>query len=408
MIGAAPTHSCGTTQLDKRLARLGHRHKMAQYDAVVCGLGVMGSAALYHLARRGQRVLGIERFTPGHDRGSSHGETRIIRLAYFEHPSYVPLVRRAYALWRELERAAGRRLLHVTGIAEIGPTDGELVAGTLAAARLHDIPYEILTARDIMQRYPAFRLSPDMVGVVQPDGGYLEAEASIQSLLALAQKHGAEVRFGEQMRTVEATSDIARIVTDRATIETGAAIVAAGPWISSVLPDAALPLRITRQVMGWFAPKNDADFGPDRFPVFLIESAHGVHYGFPQHGVGVKVAKHHHADETVDPETYDRNVSAHDEALIRAAITDHLPGVDGPLVDAKTCLYTVAPDGDFIIDRLPGAAAILVASPCSGHGFKFAPAIGEILADLATGRQTTCDISRFRIDRFGHAAAHAK
>ncbi len=374
---------------------------MAHYDAVVCGLGVMGSAALYHLARRGARVLGLDRFAAGHDRGSSHGETRIIRLAYFEHPSYVPLVRRAYALWRELENAAARPLLHVTGIAEIGPPDGALVNGTLEAARLHDIPHELIAAPELMRRYPAFRLPPHYVGVVQPDGGFLEAEAAVQAMLTLAQQHGAEIRFSTPVRAIEPAQDKARIVIDGTTIEAGSIIVAAGPWISSLLPDAALPLRVTRQVMAWFAPPAPADFAPGRFPVFLIESAHGIHYGFPPFGAGLKVAKHHHSDETVDPESYDRTVSADDEALIRAAVADHLPGANGPLVAAKTCLYTVAPDGDFIIDRLPGAASIVVASPCSGHGFKFAPVIGEILADLATGQSSSHDIARFRIGRFG-------
>lgn len=374
---------------------------MAHYDVVICGLGVTGSAALYHLARRGVRVLGLDRFAAGHDRGSSHGETRIIRLAYFEHPSYVPLVRRAYALWRELEREAARPLLHVTGIVEIGPPDGTLVPGTLEAARLHDIAHELVAAPELMRRYPAFRLPPHHVGVVQPDGGFLEAEACVQAMLALAQKHGAEVRFGERVRAIEPANGKARVVTDDATIEAGAAIVAAGPWLSSLLPDAALPLRVTRQAMAWFAPQASAEFAPGRFPVFLIESAHGIHYGFPPFGAGLKVAKHHHRDETVDPESYDRTVSAADEALIRAAVADHLPGANGRLIAAKTCLYTVTPDGDFIIDRLPGAPTIVVASPCSGHGFKFAPAIGEILADLATGRSTGHDIARFRIGRFG-------
>jgi len=374
---------------------------MVHYDVVVCGLGVMGSAALYHLARRGVRVLGLDRFTAGHDRGSSHGETRIIRLAYFEHPSYVPLVRRAYELWREIERAAARPLLHVTGIAEIGPPDGTLVPGTLEAARLHDIPHQLIAAPQLMRQYPAFRPPPHYVGVLQSDGGFLEAEPSVQAMQALAQKHGAEIRLGAPVRAIEPLNDKASVVTDDATIDAGAVIVAAGPWMASLLPDAGLPLRVTRQVMAWFAPHASGDFAAGRFPVFLIESAHGIHYGFPPFGAGLKVAKHHHRDQTVDPDSYDRTVSAEDEALVRAAVADHLPGANGPLVAAKTCLYTVAPDGDFIIDRLPGAPSILVASPCSGHGFKFAPAIGEILADLATGRSTRHDIVRFRISRFG-------
>jgi sarcosine oxidase len=371
-----------------------------QYDVVVCGLGVMGSAALYHLARRGARVLGLDRFAPGHDRGSSHGDTRIIRLAYFEHPSYVPLVRSAYERWRALEVEAARPLLHVTGIAEIGPPGGTLVAGTLDAARQHDIAHEVLAAPELMRRYPAFALPPHFVGVVQPDGGFIEAEASMQAMLALAQKYGAEIHTGETVRAVEPGNDKARVVTDAATIETGAVIVAAGPWIRSLLPDATLPLRVTRQVMGWFEPNAPALFSPGRFPVFLIESAHGIHYGFPPHGAGLKVAKHHHRDEAVDPDWYDRAVSAGDEALVRAAVADHLPGANGALVQARSCLYTVAPDGDFIIDRLPGAPAIVVASPCSGHGFKFAPVIGEILADLAQGLPPRHDISRFRLCRF--------
>jgi sarcosine oxidase len=373
---------------------------MASYDVVVCGLGVTGSAALYHLARRGARVLGLDRFTAGHDRGSSHGETRIIRLAYFEHPSYVPLVRRAYELWRALETEASQRLLHVTGIAEIGPPDGALVNGTLDAARQHDIPHELVAAPELMRRYPAFRLPPHYVGVVQPDGGFLAAETSVRTLLALAQQHGADIRFGAPVRAIEPLGEKARVITDNAAIEAGGVIVAAGPWISSLLPGITLPLRVTRQVMAWFAPKAPADFSRERFPVFLIESAHGIHYGFPSFGTGFKVAKHHHRDEAVDPDKYDRIVSAEDEALIRAAIADHLPGADGPLIDARTCLYTVAPDGDFIVDRLPGAASVIVASPCSGHGFKFAPAIGEILADLASALPPKHDISRFRIGRF--------
>jgi sarcosine oxidase len=377
---------------------------MAHYDVVVCGLGVMGSAALYHLARRGKRVLGLDRFAPGHDRGSSHGETRVIRLAYFEHPSYVPLVQRAYELWRALEIEAARPLLHITGIAEIGPPGGTLVDGTLAAARQHGIAHDLLTASALMRRYPAFWLPPHFVGVLQPDGGFLQAEASVEALLALAQKHGAEVRFDTRVRAIEPATGHARVVTDSESIEAGAAVVVAGPWTSSLtsplLPKAALPLRVTRQVMGWFAPKAPASFARGHFPVFLIESAHGIHYGFPLSREGIKVAKHHHRDETVDPDSYDRNVSATDEALIRAAVADYLPGANGPLVAAKTCLYTVAPDGDFIIDRLPDADTVVVASPCSGHGFKFAPVIGEILADLATGAPPAHDISRFRIGRW--------
>src|SRR6266705_1441170 len=281
---------------------------MPAIDVVVVGLGAMGSAAVHHLACRGRRVVGIERFRPGHAYGSSHGATRIIRLGYYEHPAYVPLLRRAYALWRELEAQAGRPLMQTTGIAEIGPARG--------------------------------------------------------------------------------------------TLEAGAAIVAAGPWVKKLLPDLAAPLRVTRQVMAWFAPRDARLFAPEKFPVFMIESARGIHYGFPLDATGVKFAKHHHADETVDPDACDRSATADDEALIRPALAECLPAANGRLLQAKVCLYTMTPDGDFLLDRLPGAPQIVVASPCSGHGFKFAPVLGEILADLATGGATSHDISRFRLARF--------
>jgi sarcosine oxidase len=379
---------------------------MDQFDVVVCGLGATGSAALYGLARRGVRVLGLERFAPGHDMGSSHGETRVIRLGYFEHPSYVPLLRSAYAEWRAIEAAAGRQLLHVTGIVEIGPPGGTLVAGTLASSRQHALPHDLLAAPDLMQRFPAFRVPPDYVGVLQPDGGFLEAEPAIDAMVSLARAAGAATRVGETIQVIEPVARGVRITTDRGVVEAGVAIVALGTWIKALLPDLPVPLRVTRQVMAWLEPLDPAPLRNGRLPVFLLESRHGIHYGFPPLGTPtIKVAKHHHDNQAVDPDAYDRTVRADDEMLIRAAIAEHLPAANGRLVKAKTCLYTVTPDGDFIIDRLPGATQIVVASPCSGHGFKFAPAIGEILADLATAGATRHDISRFALSRFAGSQA---
>lgn len=372
------------------------------YDVAVLGLGAIGSAALYHLSRRGVRTVGLDRFSPGHDRGSSHGSTRIIRLGYFEHPSYVPLVRRAYALWRDLEQASGRSLLTVTGIAEIGRPDSRLVVGTLAAARMHNLPHEVLDAAALMQRYPAFRLPGDFVGVVQSDGGYLEAEAAVQTHLDLAAAAGAHIRHAERALGIEPSSATVRIVTDRGTFDASAVIVAAGPWVKTLLPAFPAALRVTRQAVLWVEPHDRPPFRQDRFPVFMIESARGIHYGFPLHGSeGVKVAKHHHVDEVVDPETYDRRVSAQDERVVREALAEFLPAANGRLLAAKTCLYTMSPDGDFVIDRVPGEPRILVASPCSGHGFKFAPVIGETVADLVIQGHTANDVSRFLLARFG-------
>ena len=375
---------------------------MAQFDVVVVGLGAMGSAALYQLARRGVRVVGVERLVPGHDQGSSHGESRIIRLGYFEHPSYVPLLRRTYALWRELEAASGTKLLHITGIAEIGPPDGEVVAGTLAASRLHGLLHEVMDAAETMRRFRAFKIPPDHVGVFQPDGGFIAVEPAIAAMIAQSQAAGADIRTSTAALSVAQHGGGVRVQTTQGDIDARSAVIAAGPWIKTLLPDVPAPLRVTRQVMCWFQPPDPAPFAAGRFPVFLLESRHGVHYGFPPFASGaIKVARHHHADETVDPDRFGRAVSAADEALIRAALAGHIPAANGALAAAKTCLYTVTPDRDFLIDRLPGARNIIVASPCSGHGFKFAPVVGEILADLATGGGIGHDISRFRFGRFG-------
>ncbi len=376
---------------------------MANCDVVVVGLGAMGSAALNALAHRGARVLGIERFAPGHDKGSSHGGTRVIRLGYFEHPSYVPLLRRTYELWRELEAASGQALLHVTGIAEIGAPDGTVVAGTLLASRTHGLPHEVLNAKALMERFPAFRIPPDFIGVVQPDGGFVAVEPAIEAQLALAKTAGAEVLTGTAVGSIAPRRNGVSISVGGRSIDAGTAIVSSGPWVKRLLPDLPVQIRVTRQVMAWFQPINAdaAPFAAGRFPVFVLESRHGVHYGFPPQGTdGVKVAKHHHRDEAVDPDRHERAISAGDEALIRSALADHIPAANGKLLAAKTCLYTMTPDGDFIIDRMPGAPNIIVASPCSGHGFKFAPVIGEILADLATAGTTQHDISRFQIGRF--------
>jgi sarcosine oxidase len=373
---------------------------MPQYDVIVVGLGVTGLAALAELARRGVRALGIERHAVGHDLGSSHGETRMIRLGYFEHPSYVPLLRRTYALWRALDAVANTRLLHITGIAEIGPADSDIVAGTLAASRMHGLPHEVLDAAEAMRRFPAFRLPQDFVCVVQPDGGFIAAEAAMTTLAAQARTHGAEILSHVEVQSVKQGNGGVRVATSRGDIDAKAVIVAAGPWMTQLV--RKLPLRVTRQVMTWFEAPQPELFVEGRFPVFLLASRHGNHYGFPSlDGRSVKIAKHHHFDETVDPDRVERKASAADEAAVRSALSEFIPAADGPLAAAKTCLYTVTPDHDFIVDRLPDTPNIVVAAACSGHGFKFAPVLGEVLADLAIKGETGQDISRFQLSRLG-------
>jgi sarcosine oxidase len=367
---------------------------------VVIGLGAMGSAALCQLARRGVRAIGIEQFQLGHDRGSSHGLTRMIRLAHFENPSYVPLMRRAYALWHELEGIVDQKLLHITGIAEIGPPSGQIVSGTRAGTN-SELRSEQLDSAAFMRRYPAFSIPETFVAILQPDGGYIEASKAIAANIKVAKEQGASIRAGEKVIAVDPTSTGVRIRTDRDEIEADFAIVAAGPWMRSMFPDLDLPLRVTRQVVGWFEPAELEQFSPDRFPVFVLENEYGNHYGFPAYdGMGVKIAMHHHLNEVVEPDGYERTVSAKEEAVIRAPLAKYLPGANGRMRVAETCLYTMTPDNTFIIDRMPGHSQIIIASPCCGHGFKFSPVVGEIVADLAMRGTTEHDISPFRVQRF--------
>jgi sarcosine oxidase len=375
--------------------------QMAQPQIVVIGLGATGSATLWQLARRGARVTGIEQFQLGHDHGSSHGPTRIFRLAHYENPAYVPLIHRAHALWRELEATAGRNLLLTTGIAEIGSPDGALVRGTLAAAERYDLPRDVLDAEALCRRYPAFRIPQSHVAVIQPDGGYIEAALALDATVRAAADAGASVRSGEKVIAVESRPNSVLITTDQGRIEADGLVVAAGPWMTKVLSHLHLPLRVTRQVVGWFEPENAQQFAPDRFPVFMIENRHGHHYGLPYYRrMGLKIAKHHHLDEAVGADHYDMTVSTADEAAIRAPLAEFLPSANGRLLGAQTCLYTMTPDETFIIDRLPGSPHVVIASPCCGHGFKFSPVVGEIAADLVTTGTTRHDIAPFRLGRF--------
>ena len=366
----------------------------------VIGLGAMGSAALCQLARRGVRAMGIDQFEIGHDRGSSHGETRMIRLAHFERPSYVPLMHRAYVLWHELEDIVRQRLLHITGIAEIGAPTGDMVRGTRSGANA-DVPCEVLDAASFMRRYPVFKIPETFVAIFQPDGGFIEASKALAANLAVAKEHGAAVRTGEKVIAIEPAGAGVKVVTDCGVIASDFAIVAAGPWLSGLFPELRLPLKVTRQVIGWFEPRQPEQFAAERFPAFMFESEYGQHYGFPAYGdKGIKFAKHHHFGEAVDADSYERTVSVQDEAAIRAPLAQYLPATNGPLCATETCLYSLTPDNTFIIDRLPGFPQIVVASPCCGHGFKFSPVVGEILADLVTRGATDHDITQFRLSRF--------
>ena len=388
---------------------------MPAFDVAVIGLGSTGAAALYHLARRGLSVVGLEQASPGHEGGSSHGESRIIRMAYFEHPSYVDLVRLAYRNWRDLEQASGRSVITTTGIIEAGYPGASLVRDSLASAIQHDLPHEVLSGRQIRQRFPAFDLPDDWEGVFQPDGGILAADLAIRLHVEGAKTAGAEVRTQVAVRATEPTGAAVRLVlADGTAIEAGAVVVAAGGWIGELVPGLRRHLTLSRQAVCWFTPTQPALTDPDRFPVFLLdadadpttETPADVIYGFPDFaGTGVKAASHLLGRTLASAADARQDGDAEDALRIRLALERLIPAAAGPVRQVKTCIYTSTPDADFIVDRLAGEPRIVLASACSGHGFKFASLLGEILADLATTGATRHDISRFSLSRFGGGAA---
>ncbi|MFT3809334.1 MAG: N-methyl-L-tryptophan oxidase [Micropepsaceae bacterium] len=370
-------------------------------DVAVIGLGAMGSAALYHLARRGAAVIGIDRYAPPHDHGSSHGESRIIRLAYFEHPSYVPLLRRAYENWRALECLSGEDLLTITGIVEAGPPGSALVAGSLEACRLHGIDHTEMDGAEISARFPAFDLPRDYRGVFQKNGGYLKPERAIAAHLRLAEAAGAETLTTAVRAITPRAGHIAVDLGDRV-IEAGRVIVAAGPWIADLVPELRPHLRLTQQTLCWYRPRDPTPFAPGRLPVFIVESEDDAVYGFPDFaGSGFKCASHRVGPDIAHASDPRHAPTSNDEAPTHRFLERFMPDAPGSLNAMKTCIYTRTPDEDFILDTHPRDPRIVVASPCSGHGFKFASVIGEILADLATAGSTRHDIARLGLARFG-------
>lgn len=371
------------------------------HEVAIVGLGAMGSAAADHLARRGRKVIGFDRFAPPHALGSSHGETRIIREAYFEHPAYVPLVQRAYEGWADLERDSGQPLWLKTGGLMLGPAEGTLVTGALASAHAHDLPYELLDAAAVRRRFPAFTPDESWVGVWEPRAGALFPEACVAAQLARAARCGAELHTDEPALSWRADGGGVEVTTPRGRYRADHLVLAAGPWLASLLEGLQLPLAVTRQPAFWFAPPADrAAFEPGRFPVWICEDLPGrFTYGFPVLEDRVKLARHLEG-ERVDPDRVRRETEVAEEQAVLAATRRFLPGLDGPARSRSVCLYTCTPDGHFIVDRHPAHPQVTVVSACTGHGFKFASAMGEVLADLALGQDPGFDLSLFRLSRF--------
>lgn len=363
---------------------------MPHYDIIVAGVGSMGAATCYHLARRGHRVLGIDQFAVPHDRGSHHGSTRMIRQAYFEDPAYVPLLRRAYQLWRDLEAESGEKVLHITGGLYIGSPGGAIVPGSLAAAKLHGLPYELLDADSLRQRFPQFRLPADHVGFHEPDAGFLIPELAVATHANLARKHGVTILENQPVLSHSTSATGVTVTTPAGTHHADHLVVTAGAWASRLLAGTGIPLTTTRQLLAWFETnKPTFDLGSG-FPCWFIETATPYgHYGFPVvpgTGGGLKLAQHK-PGTPIAPDDLKSPGQAPQPAetdSLHTVLQDYIPDAAGPLLDARTCLYTNSPDGHFVIGAHPAIPNTTIATGFSGHGFKFASVVGESLADLAT------------------------
>jgi len=375
-------------------------HGVVDADVIIAGLGAHGSSAAYALASRGAAVLGFDRFARGHTLGSSSGLSRIIRLSYYEHPDYVPLLRRAWELWRELERASGEHLLTETGGLYAGPPDGQLVLGALDSARSHRLDHEVLDTRTLRERYPLFAWLEGWTGVFERQAGWLAPERCIETHLRLAERAGATFRFEEPIERWASTFEGIRVTTRSGSYEAKQLVITAGAWTAKLVPSLASQLSVERSVLFWFEPRAERDAFA-RLPVYIVEDHDRMFYGLPYiEGQGVKVAGLHFGDPA-DPDTLDRTPSADDEERVRGWLRRRVPLANGERRDAKVCMYTNTVDSHFVIDNLLEDSNVVVASACSGHGFKFASVIGEILADLVLEGETEHPIGFLSSERLG-------
>jgi sarcosine oxidase len=368
------------------------------FDVIVVGVGGLGSAALFHLARSGLRVLGIERFEVPNEQGSSHGVTRIIRLAYYEHPSYVPLLGRAYELWRELETVAGEQLLHITGSVDAGPADSFVFEGSVRSCVEHGLEHEVIDAAEVNRRFPGYRLPAESMAVFQQDGGFLLPERCIVAHVDAGRTMGAAVRTNERVLELEPAARGVRVTTDRAIYEADRLVLAAGVWEGEL---TGLPVVAERQVLAWLDPLRPELFSPERFPVFNLIVEEGRYYGFPVFGIpGFKFGRYHHLEEHGDPDVLDREPSQRDEQVLREFAERYFPDGAGPTSSLKTCLFENTPDEHFLLGLHPEHDNVIVAGGGSGHAFKFASVIGELVAQLVRRETPKLDISLLSPRRF--------
>jgi sarcosine oxidase len=373
---------------------------LANFDVIVVGLGGMGSAAAYHLAARGQRVLGLEKFGPAHDQGASHGGSRITRQSYFESPAYVPLLLRSYELFDALATDSGRDVITLTGGVMVGRPESLTVSGSRLSAERWGLEHEMLDAAALRRRFPTLNPQPDEVALYESKAGFVRPEATVSAHLQLASRAGADLHFHEPMTgwRPEPGGGV-RVETATGSHTAAQLVITPGPWAPQLLADLGVPFTIERQIQYWFQPTGGVTpFLPENHPIYIWENETGTQiYGFPAidgPDGGAKVAFFRRGVATT-PETIDREVHEDEIKAMAEETGRHLPSLPGTFLKAKTCLYSNTPDEHFVIARHPAHEAVTVACGFSGHGFKFVPVVGEILADLATTGTTAHPIGLF-------------
>ena len=375
---------------------------MRCFDVIVAGAGGMGTAAAAHLARRGHSVIALDRFPPGHGRGSSHGHTRLIRLAYFEHPDYVPLLRRARELWRALEHETGTSLLTECGLLSSGPADGGVIAGTMRSARDHGLAVERMPAHEAMARWPAFRIPTEWESVFERDAGHLAVEACVRAHADVASRHGGVIEADHDIRSWKAEGDAVVVETSRETLSAGRLVLCPGPWATGLVRLPAIPFTVLRKSLFWYRPTtglSPADAAT--LPAFAFDTPRGFFYGFPALDArGLKLAEHTGGRVVADPQHVDRSIDAVEQATIENWLTDHLPGDGHARTAHEVCLYTMSPDHHFVVGLHPEHPQVALAAGFSGHGFKFASVIGEVLADVALTGATPQPVAFLSPQRF--------
>jgi sarcosine oxidase len=380
-------------------------------EVAVIGVGAMGSASLWQLSERGVKALGFERFLPGHSKGSSHGESRIFRTAYLEGPGYVPLARRAVELWRNLQNVSGVTFMTENGALMLGQRESSVITATMRSIKAYDLPHELLHEDELRARYPAHRVDPGEVAIHESDAGFIRPELAVLTAVGRAEDLGARVISHAEVDRIELGPDRVRVIAGDVVCEAHHAIVSVGSWLGKLLPELGLPLRVTRQLPGWYPIERPELFAPDRFPVFLrdlgdhrragdVLASDSTFYGFPTlDGKTIKVAVHREGP-LADPDALNRVVTREDLAEVRTYIETFLEGVSTDPVRTEVCMYTNTPDHDFLVGSPPGMHQLTILGGFSGHGFKFSSVMGEVAADLALNGRTEHPIEFLSLDRF--------